>query len=302
MTDPPAHPAESRPASPSPSPASAARSRRRGRLLPRLVIYVVLGILVYFALVFLLQRQVLFPRYMIATELLSPAPPSDAEVVWIDTDQGRVEAWFLPGRGVSGDNPGPVVLYAHGNGEVMDPYAEVLAPYREMGLSLMLLEYRGYGRSEGSPSQSRITADFIQFHDWLIQREKVDSERLVYHGFSLGGAALAQLARHRPPRAMILESSFTSVRRMAAPMLVPPFLIRDPFDTLSVVRRLDRPILIRHGRRDGVVPFHHARRLHEAAPDSELIATAADHQPLLAEDGFDRIERFLRRTGVLEDE
>ena len=264
------------------------------------MIYLLLVIAVWFALALLLQRPVLFPRHMIPQELISRQPPHDAEVIWIDTEQGRVEAWFLPGRGVSDAEPGPVVLYAHGNGEVMDPYADILAPYREMGVSLMLLEYRGYGRSEGSPSQKRITADFLQFREKLIERDDVDPDRLVYHGFSLGGAALAQLARHHPPRAMILESTFTSVRRMAAGMLVPPFLVRDPFDTLAVVRTLECPILIRHGRADGVVPFRHAERLYEAAEDARLIATAGDHQPLLAEDGFDEIERFLRESGVLQ--
>jgi fermentation-respiration switch protein FrsA (DUF1100 family) len=164
---------------------------------------------------------------------------------------------------------------------------------------VLLPEYRGYGRSAGDPSQARITDDFVAFHDILVDREEVDTPRIVFHGRSLGGAVVAQLARFRTPMGMILESTFTSVVDFARKLFVPRALIADPFDTEAVLRELHAPLLIFHGRRDSVVPFEHGRQLAGAARDAKFVAYDADHNdfPPDRQAYWSEIEAFLESTG-----
>jgi pimeloyl-ACP methyl ester carboxylesterase len=250
-----------------------------------------------------LQRAMLFPRYA--------APPlADAgegipglERLFLDTDDGRVEAYFIPGDGVDAAHAGPMVLFAHGNAELIDYWPNELRAYREMGVSVLLPEYRGYGRSAGSPSERAIREDFERFYDLAAARPDVDRTRIVFHGRSLGGGAVCALARTRTPRAIVLQSTFTSVADMARRYLVPRFLVLDPFDSLEVVRGLDVPVLVVHGRRDSIVPVEHAHELARAAKHAKLVLLDADHNdcPPDWRAFFAEVEAFLRDASLLED-
>jgi fermentation-respiration switch protein FrsA (DUF1100 family) len=226
---------------------------------------------------FAFQRRILFPRGM-----ANPLPDAGMgiaglEKVWIDSPEGRVEGWFLACPGASQDSPAPLVLFAHGNAELIDYWPQELEEYRKMGFHLFLPEYRGYGRSAGSPSQDAITEDFIQFYDGLIARPQVDARRIVFHGRSLGGGAVCALAEQRKPAAIILQSTYTSVAAFASRFLAPRFIVRDPFDNLATVSKLDVPILILHGRHDEVIPFRHGKKLHAAAKHAKLVAYDCGH-------------------------
>ncbi len=142
-----------------------------------------------------LQRMMLFPRHAI------PDPPDIASrmpgLVRVDVthEDGVSEGWLIPGRGVSAASPGPVVFHAHGNAELIDYAAPMLLQYVDWGVSVALVEYRGYGRSGGEPSEAGITADQVAFHDLVTARPEVDASRVVLHGRSLGGGAMGQLAQ-----------------------------------------------------------------------------------------------------------
>jgi len=235
------------------------------------------GYLIWGISLFSLQRRIIFPRHY-----CQPDPEAGKNVpgllkIWIESEDGPVESWFLPGDGISPENPGPAVLFAHGNAELIDYWPEDLSQYRRMGISVFLPEYRGYGRSKGSPSQQAITEDFIKFYKLLIERPEVDKTRIIFHGRSLGGGAVCALAEKYSPAALILMSTFTSVVDMSRGYLVPGFLIKDPFKNIDVVKKLDIPILIIHGRRDDIIPYKHAEKLHAAAKNSQLITYEADH-------------------------
>jgi hypothetical protein len=248
-----------------------------------------------------LQRLVLFPRFAVRPDRDAGARVRGLERVWHESPQGRVEAWFLAGDGVSAQTPGPVVLFAHGNGELIEHWPEMLDHYRRLGVSLFLPEYRGYGRSAGEPSEPAIRDDFLAFHRALMKRPDVDPTRVVLHGRSLGGGAVCAIAREHPPTALVLMSTFTSVDDVASGWMVPRALISDHFDNLSVVRSLERPILVVHGRRDRVVPFSHGQKLAQSNPRARLVAVDADHNdcPPHWPSFWQEIEAFLRETGVL---
>jgi fermentation-respiration switch protein FrsA (DUF1100 family) len=263
----------------------------------RVLVYLLVAVVLWYAMAFLLQRTVLFPR-MLANVPAQIQPPSGTEVWWLDTDAGPVEAWYLPRHG-GGDAPGPAVVFAHGNGERIDFWPGALERYRELGVSVLLVEYRGYGRSAGTPSADAILDDFARFVRRLAARADVDASRIVYHGRSLGGVVLGTLAATEPPAALIFESSFTSTAAMARRYLIPRILVRDPFDALAAVQRYDAPVLVLHGERDSIIPPVHAERLHAAAADGTLVWFDADHNDRMPEQPYwHAIEQFLARAAI----
>jgi hypothetical protein len=250
----------------------------------------------------LLARCVLFPRGATQPDPRGGDGVPDLERIWIDSPQGKVEAWLLLGDGVSPRAPGPLVIFAHGNAELIDHWPGGLAPYRRLGISVLLPEYRGYGRSAGSPSQRAIAEDFVRIHDLALARPEVDRSRVLLHGRSLGGGAVCALTAARPPRALILQSTFTSVVAMARRYLIPSFLVRDPFDNLAVVQRLQPRLLLIHGREDELIPFAHAERLQAAVRGSRLLALACGHNDCPPDESlyWREIRRFLQETGILK--
>jgi pimeloyl-ACP methyl ester carboxylesterase len=253
----------------------------------------------YCVLLFVVQRQVLFPRYMIPTP---PAPDLQArgiEPVWLETSFGKVEAWYLPPQ--STGKPSPAVIFGHGNGELIDYWPQELSRFAKMGVGLLLVEYPGYGRSAGSPSQESISETFIKAYDRLAARQDVDASRIVLFGRSLGGGAVCDLALKRPSAALILMSCFKSVSAFAVRYLAPAFLIRDPFDNLSAVRQYPGPVLVIHGRFDEVVPFSHGRELNAAARNAKLMVYEAGHNdcPPDWEVFWRDVQEFARANGIL---
>jgi len=243
-----------------------------------------------------IQRSLLYPRGFARPEerLLSRVP--DLERWSLPIDGGSVEAVLLR---APGDGPRPAVIHAHGNAELIEYWAGPLGRYRDhLGVHLLLVEYRGYGRSAGKPSETGITADFRAAYDRLIARDDVDESRIIGHGRSLGGGAIGTLAAGRALAGMVFESTFTSVPEVVP--WVPPRLMPDRYDTRSVLRSFAGPSLIMHGTRDATIPYPHAERLAEAANDADLVRFVAGHNDI-PQDGryWGAIDRLLKRAGAL---
>ena len=260
--------------------------------------------LAYCGLLFLLQRQIMFPRGMIPQPAPSAPKIPGLEKIWLDTEFGKIESWLLPPLSGRGPGPAPLVIFGHGNGELIDFWPDELKQFGRLGIAVLLVEYPGYGRSAGSPSQLSITATFIAAYDVMSSRKDIDSSRIVLFGRSLGGGAVCALAAKRPSAALILMSSFTSARSFAKRYLAPAFLVRDPFDNLSVVKDYKGPILIMHGKRDTVIPFSHGKELHQAAGQGKLIAYEAGHNdcPPDWKVFWQDVESFLRDNQITNNE
>ncbi|OGG51899.1 MAG: hypothetical protein A3F84_02795 [Candidatus Handelsmanbacteria bacterium RIFCSPLOWO2_12_FULL_64_10] len=270
----------------------------------RISVHILLwGLLIYLAwcgLLFLLQRQLLFPGVRIS----APSSAADyfpgLERVWLNTSYGKVEAWFLPPLS-QGTGNAPAVIFAHGNGELIDFWPEQFEGLRHLGMGALLVEYPGYGRSEGTPSQQTVTEAFVVAYDTLVARQGVDPSRIVLLGRSLGGGAVCALAAKRPAAALILLSTFTSVRPLAWKFLVPGLLVRDPFDNLAVVRAFTGPVLVAHGTRDGLIPYQHGVALSQAAQRGRLLTYDAGHNSCPPDWGafWREVEGFLREAEVI---
>jgi fermentation-respiration switch protein FrsA (DUF1100 family) len=220
------------------------------------------------ALLFRMQRFAMFPVAGLRSANAN-VEAAGGERVWLDADGARVEAFFLPARGAAGGRA-PLLIHAHGNGELIDDWVEPFAELRDAGVAALLVEYPGYNRSTGTPSQSRIATAMVAAYDWAKQRPEVDPARIVGYGRSLGGGAVCALARERTLAALVLESTFTSVPAIAAGLGLPRWLVRDPFDNAAVLARFAGPVLLVHGERDEIIPVGHAHALHELVPGSRL--------------------------------
>lgn len=234
-------------------------------------------------------------------------PPRDAEVGWLDTPEGRVEYWTLLGDGVSDGAPGPAVIYTHGNGERIDMWPNAMRPYRRLGVTVILAEFRGYGRSAGKPSEEAFAADLRALRTALAADPRIDIDRLVYHGRSLGGGALGTLIGEHPPSALILESTFRSFPKVAWDrMYVPAFLLHNRFDTESALGEYSGPLLVIHGDRDQLIPTNHGEALANAprpdgAPPPRLLVGSGGHNDLPHDGAYwNAVESLLRDAGVLE--
>ena len=236
-------------------------------ILGGLIVLALLGVGVVAALM-RLQRAVLFP----APASRGPEPDlrsRGGERVWLESGAARSEAWLLPAYGGRA-TPGPLIVFAHGNGELIDDWLEEFETPRAWGASALLVEYPGYGRSTGVPSEASVAAAMIAAYDWALTRPGVDAARVVGWGRSLGGGAVCGLSRERALAALVLESTFTSVRSMVQRLGLPAFLVRDPFDNLAALGAFAGPVLIAHGEHDEMIPVAHARALHAAVKRSRL--------------------------------
>ncbi|MEZ4268065.1 MAG: alpha/beta hydrolase [Myxococcota bacterium] len=210
---------------------------------------------------------------------------------------GGVEAWFLP---AGGGGAAPVVVFGHGNGELIDDWFGDLRRYRAMGVSVLLVEYPGYGAAVGAPSEASIAAAFRAAVDAVARRPDVDGARLVVHGRSLGGGAVCTLLAGGDIAAVIVESTFTSLRSMSARYLLPGFLVRDPFDNAAALADFAGPVLVMHGERDEVIPFAHGEALAAAVKRATFVRRACGHNdcPRDEREYWPAIEGFLRQAGV----
>lgn len=231
----------------------------------------------YLGILYILARPMIFPRSQVGPLPAGRAADGRITEKWIATSAGRVETWYLSPEKIPADRPPPAVIFGHGNAELIDFSRDEFRPLTDAGVAVLLVEYPGYGRSEGSPSQASITEAFCAAYDMLLEQRRVDPDRIILMGRSLGGGAACALAARRKSAAIILVSSFTSIRSFAARFLVPGFLVRDPFDNLAVVGAYAGPILLIHGRFDEIIPYRHALALHRASTNSKLITYACSH-------------------------
>ncbi len=184
---------------------------------------------------------------------------------------GWTHAWFHPAPTAAPGHPGPAVIFGHGGWDLVEDWFDSLDPYLNWGISVLLPEYRGYGKAAGRPTETAVIADLARFRDRLEKRPEVDTSRIVYHGRSAGGGMMAGLATRRPPAALILQSTFTSLPDLARHHFVPAALLRDRLDNVAALRQITCPCLIVHGTADRLVPVEHAQRLHAISPHSRLV-------------------------------
>lgn len=267
------------------------------QILLRLLALAVIAYAVYAFLIFLMQRQIIYPGRYIQVNGQRPAGIVPVPII---STAGPAEAWFMPPLKLKQGERRPLVIFFHGNGELIDYLPEQAEGFRELGMGVLLVEYPGFGRSPGKPAESSITDMAVAAYDAVLQRAEVHPDRIVIFGRSLGAGAACALAGRRPSAALILQSAFTSTRPFARSLLVPDFLVRDVFDNSKIVAAYPQPLLLFHGSNDTVIPPQHSRELQRLAPHARLVEFPCGHNDFPPDwrEFYRIIADFLREAGV----
>jgi len=233
------------------------------RMLSNILITLALGYAILVALVFALQsRLIYFPDTVIA--VTPQAYGLVYEDVRIRTDDGEtLSAWLI-------QSPAPrgAVLLFHGNAGNISHRIEYAKMFQGLGYSTLLVDYRGYGASTGSPSEEGTYRDAAASWRWLTETRGVKPADVVIFGESLGGGVATWLAAKHAPRALVLASTFTSATDLASqiyPFLPVRLISRYRYESLGRVAKMSVPVFIAHSPQDEIIPYAHGRRLFDAA-------------------------------------
>ncbi len=189
----------------------------------------------------------------------------DYEEVYISTRDGvKINAWWIPLPDTE-----RTLLFCHGNGGNIGDRLEKISNLRRFGFNVFIFDYRGYGKSEGRPSEKGLYADSEAAYDFLVSVKEINPEKIIIYGESLGGAVAIELAAGKNRGALITESTFTSSTDMARLLypVFPAFIIYSKYDSLSKISEITIPKLIIHSKEDDIVPFGHSVRLFNAAKE-----------------------------------
>jgi len=245
------------------------RIPRIARRIMTMTILTIAGFYVVFcaAVFFLQSRLIYFPGS--AREVTPNALSIPFEEVTLDSrapaekKPARIVAWFVPAAQDRG-----TVLLCHGNAGTIADRGEIIGILHDLGLNVFIFDYRGYGKSEGSPTEQGLYADAAAAWEYLTLKRGIAARQIVVMGKSLGGGVASQLAERRGPGALILQSAFTSTADMGArlyPFLPVRLLTRHRYETLKRMPKIQCPVLVAHSPQDEMVPYAFGRAIFDAA-------------------------------------
>jgi uncharacterized protein len=250
----------------------------------RLLVVLLLSATAFLLLVWFTQRRLIYFPSRVVPDPVMVGSAQLEEARFTAEDGVALHGWFATAEGEARDL---AVLVSHGNGGNVAHRRHLLEGLSAAGLHVLVYDYRGYGKSEGSPSEAGLYRDGRAAQAWLLERTGLPAGRLVQYGESLGAAVALELARAAPaPRALVLESPFTSLADVAGlhyPWLPVSLLLRDEYDNAGKIGRLAVPLLVMHGTHDSIVPPGHGRTLVERAagrPRRLVEVRGSDHNDL----------------------
>jgi fermentation-respiration switch protein FrsA (DUF1100 family) len=242
--------------------------KRIKRMFVSALIGLLAGYLLLVVFVYFIQgRMVYFPTKEIANTPLDIGLHFE-EVILRTSDGINISAWFIPAQKERG-----VILFCHGNAGNISHRLDSIKIFHDLNLSVFIFDYRGYGSSDGSPSEKGTYRDAEAAFRYLVETRNIDPRKIVIFGRSLGSAVAAEIGFRFNSAALILESGFTSVAdlgRKYYPYLPVKLLSRFDYSTARKVGRIDIPKLIIHSLDDDIVPFEHGEKLFAKAAEPKM--------------------------------
>ncbi len=218
-----------------------------------------------------------------------------AEDAWFQSADGtRLHGWYVPRS-----KPRAVILFCHGNaGNVTHRAESMQALHRLVHASVLVFDYRGYGRSEGKPNELGILADARAARAWLAARENIAEQDIVVMGESIGGAVAVDLAARDGARALVLENTFDTLPNVAAyhfPWLPVQWAMRTRLDSVAKIGQYQGPLFQAHGDADTIVPLPCGQRLFAAAnePKTFMLLPGRDHNDGMPGEYYTALAKFL---------
>jgi fermentation-respiration switch protein FrsA (DUF1100 family) len=248
---------------------------------------------------------VLLVLLLLENTLLYPAP-KHPEGDWVASDLPHEDVYFASADGtklhgwlVEHPQPRAVLLYLHGNGDCvgyLGPYLQQLRDNHQV--TIFAIDYRGYGKSEGSPFEQGILEGGHAAQMWLAERLGIKPTDIVLMGRSLGGGVAVDLAAKNGARGLILQSTFTSLPDAAAclyPWAPVRLLMKNRYDSLSKIGRYRGPVLMSHGTIDDLVPCRLGRKLYDAVPGpKKFIELHGGHNDEESPEYYQALDEFIR--------
>jgi len=199
------------------------------------------------------------------------------EKVSLESTRGhRITGWYIPGK-----KRDRALLFFHGNGGNISHRGDSLKIFHHLGLNVLIIDYQGYGDSEGNPGEQAMYDDGRAAFDYLVQQRRFSRENIVVFGRSLGGAVAARITAEKQPGAAILESTFASVPDVASyyfPLISKLIVSRYRFNSLAQVKKIHCPLLVLHSKQDDVIPYLSGVKLYNAANNPRMfVELVGDH-------------------------
>ena len=246
------------------------------RMLGSFVLVILAFCLVVMAMLFVFQEKMVF----IPGKHIAGTPETIGlhyeDVYLVTEDEIRVHGWYVPHPDAK-----TTLLFFHGNAGNISHRLDSIAIFHELGLSVFIIDYRGYGSSGGRPSERGTYRDAQAAWDYLVDERRSSPDEIIVFGRSLGGAVAASLAARVTPAAVILESTFTSVKELGKhfyPYLPVSWIAWIHYPVDKYLPSFNCPVLIIHSPQDEVVPVRLGRRLFEAAPEPKMfLSISGDH-------------------------
>lgn len=271
----------------------------------RFALLIFAGYFIVVAIVYLTQGRLLYLPGVPGRELTST--PADRRMEYDDVNIRTSDGVSLHGWYVHGPSD-RVLLFFHGNAGNISHRLDSIQQFRRFGLSVFIIDYRGYGKSEGRPTEAGLYLDGEAAWQYLVDTMNVAPSNIVVFGRSLGGSVAASIAARYRPAGLIIESAFTSVPDIAReiyPWLPVRWLVRMRHPTRDLVANVEAPVLVIHSRGDEIIPFHHGREIFEAAAaSSSFLPLSGSHNDaflLDSETYLQGIGRFLESLPLSSD-
>lgn len=244
------------------------------------------------------RNSLFFPDRYPAGEWNTGALPVKPQEVFFKTADGlTLHGWYFDSR----DDASPVIIWFHGNAGNLTGRAPVASELAARGISTFVFDYRGYGRSDGSPTETGVKADALAAYDLVLKNFAREPRRIVFYGESIGGAFAAWAAKHRPGSAVVIENSFPSLSRIADLIYGSPLgvFVRGDLDTKKWLNEVKLPVLVMHSKRDETIPFALGMELYNglSTPKELFVSENAAHSEIGAYEGeryYTTIVTFVR--------
>ena len=256
----------------------------------KMILWVIIFIIGFIAYVRFMEASGIFYPSQVIAQNPSAFGLAFEDVYFFTQDHIKLNGWFI-----KAPKSTSTILFLHSNAGNMGDRLDKIDLFHKMGLNVFIVDYRGYGKSQGHPTEKGMYLDSVAAWDYLLARMDVNPKRIIGYGESLGGAAVIDLASRYPVAAMISDSSFSSAADMAKKILpiVPTFLLSVKMDSVGKIKNISAPKLIIHSPEDEMIPYAQSQKLFQAAAEPKVfLEITGDHN-----EGYD-VARSVYVAGI----
>lgn len=241
----------------------------------KMILYLIVGIVLFLIFVrYLENTSIFYPERILAATPQNIGLPFE-DVTITTQDQVKLHGWLIKAPSAKS-----TLVFFHGNAGNIGGRLGKIDLFHQIGLNVLIIDYRGYGNSEGHPTEQGIYDDATAAYDYLLQRDDMQGQKIISYGASLGGVVAIDLAVKRSVSCVIVDSTFSSAVDMAKRIypFIPSFLIKSKMNSLDKIKNISVPILFIHSIEDQTVPIALGKKLYDAAPGpKEFIEIVGSH-------------------------